>query len=189
MKNVLFAVTTSAALLGGGAVSAATYNLDTTHTQIGFSVNHQGFSNSRGMFVDFEGTFDFDEADVGASSAEITIQTGSLNMNDDTWNGHLSGEQWFNVENHPTMTFKSTGVKSTGDNTMDVMGDLTLLGMTKPVTLSVTLNKVGEVRGGAIKAGFSATTTIDRTEWGLSTFAPAIGTDITISIEVEALQQ
>jgi polyisoprenoid-binding protein YceI len=189
MKNGILAITTSALLVVGGSAQAATYALDTTHTQIGFSVNHQGFSNSRGMFTDFEGTVDFDEADVGASIVDVTIQTGSLNMNDDTWNEHLSGEKWFNVSAHPTMTFKSTGVTSTGENTMDVVGDLTLLGVTKPATLHVILNKVGEVRGGNIKAGFSATANIDRTEWGLSTFAPVIGSEISIRIEVEAIQQ
>jgi polyisoprenoid-binding protein YceI len=189
MKNGVLAIISTALMASAGAVSAASYMLDTVHTQVSFTVNHQGFSNSQGSFADFEGSFDFDEADVGASSANVTIQVGSLNMNDATWNEHLSGDKWFNTAAHPTMTFTSTGVKSTGENTMDVMGDLTLLGVTKPVTLAVTLNKVGEVRGGNIKAGFSATATIDRTEWGLSTFAPAIGSDIAIRIEVEALQQ
>lgn len=189
MKNTFLALTTSALLLGAGAAGAAPYTLDTTHTQIGFSVNHQGFSFSRGMFVDFGGAIEFDETDVSASSADITIQIGSLNMNHDTWEEHLMAEQWFNVTTHPTMNFKSTEVRSTGDNTMDVIGDLTLLGVTKPVTLNVTLNKIGQTRGGTNKAGFSARTTIDRTEWGMTTFAGMIGTEIAIWIEVEAVQQ
>lgn len=191
MNKAIPAITAAAMLLAGGLAQAATYGLDTVHTQITFSVSHQDYSYSTGSFVDFEGAFDFDEANPEASSAEVTIQVASLNMNDDTWNEHLAGERWFNTAAHPTMTFTSTGVKSTGDTTMDVMGDLTMMGVTKPVTLAVTLNKVGEDRNGNGKAGFSATATIDRTEWGMSTFAVpgGIGTEISIRIEVEGVAQ
>jgi polyisoprenoid-binding protein YceI len=105
-------------------------------------------------------------------------------MNDATWNEHLSGDQWFNVAKFPTMTFKSTKVVKTGDKTMDVTGDFTLLGVTKPVTLKVVFNKKGKMMQ-FDKAGFNATAMIDRTEFGMTTYAPMIGTDVEIRINVE----
>ena len=98
---------------------SADYTLDTAHTQIKFGVSHMGFSTSRGSFRDFSGSFSFDPAAPEASAVEVVIQTASLDMDDDTWNEHLSGEQWFNIEQHPTATFKSTSVESTGEGTTE----------------------------------------------------------------------
>ena len=116
---------------------ADSYKLDPVHTQIMFTVSHMGFSYPTGSFVKFEGGFDFDENNYENSAG--------IDMNDATWNEHLSGEQWFNVAKYPTMTFKSTKVMKTGDKTMDVTGDLTLLGVTKPVTLNVVFHKKGKM--------------------------------------------
>jgi polyisoprenoid-binding protein YceI len=149
-----------------------------------FSVSHQGISFSTGSFVDFSGRFELDEDNIEKSSVSVTIQTASINLNDPRWNVDMRGESWFNSSTHPTMTFVSTRVKETGDNTMDVRGNLTLLGTTKPVTLKVRMNKVGDMMGQAT-AGFSATATIDRTEFGMATYAPMIGADVDIRIEVE----
>lgn len=166
------------------AALSVNYELDTVHTQIQFGVSHMGFSTSQGSFSDFSGSFSYDPDAPGASSVEVVIQTDSLDMDDDTWNQHLSSDQWFNIAKYPTMSFKSTSVNQDGGN-LRVSGELTLLGVTKPVVLDVSINKIG-LQMGNPKAGFTASTTIDRTEWGLSTFAPAIGKDVTISIQVEA---
>jgi polyisoprenoid-binding protein YceI/quercetin dioxygenase-like cupin family protein len=171
-------------LLSPAALSVD-YILDTVHTQIHFGVSHMGFSTSQGSFSDFSGSFSYDPDAPAASSVEVVIQTSSLDMDDDTWNEHLSGEQWFNVAKHPNMSFRSTRVVSQDGDNMQVSGELTLLGVTKPVVLDVSINKIG-LQMGNPKAGFSASTTIDRTEWGLSAFAPAIGKDVAISIQVEA---
>lgn len=168
--------------------SAANYTLDTVHTQIMFSVSHHGFSDSRGAFTDFDGQFSFDEGDFSSSAVEVTIQTASLDLNDSTWNEHLSGEKWFDVEQFPTISFKSTSVEKTGDQAMKVVGDLTIKGVTKPAVMEVEVNKVGSMMGKE-KAGFSATMKIDRTEWGMSTFAPAIGAEVKIRVEVEGFKQ
>lgn len=168
-------------------VNAADYKLDTVHTQIVFSISHHGFSNSKGAFTDFDGQFLFDEEDFGKSSVDVTIQTASLDMNDATWNEHLSGAKWFDVDQFPTIPFKSTSVEKTGDKTMNIVGDLTLKGVTKSATMNVVVNKVGSMMGKA-KAGFSAAMTIDRTDWGMDTYAPAIGAEVTIRIEVEGIK-
>ena len=163
---------------------AVDYDLDTVHTQIQFGISHMGFSTSQGSFSDFSGRFSYDPESPESSSVEVVIETSSLDMDDDTWNEHLSGEQWFNVTNYPTMSFKSTSVESLGDGSMKVNGELTLLEITKPVSLDVSVNKIG-LQMGDPKAGFSASTTINRIAWGMSTFAPAIGEEVTIYIQVE----
>ena len=184
MKKIIFGCITVVCMFFNNALLAEAYKLDPVHTQIMFSVSHMGFSNPTGTFVKFEGGFDFDENNFGNSSTSVTIQTASIEMHDSTWNEHLSGEQWFNVAKFPTMTFKSTKVTKTGDKTMDVTGDLTLLGVTKPVTLKVVFNKKGKMMQ-FDKAGFNATATIDRTEFGMNTYAGMIGNEIEIRINVE----
>lgn len=166
---------------------AAEYNLDTVHTQIRFTVSHMGFSNSGGSFSDFSGRFSFDPVSPESSTVEVVIQTDSIDMDDDTWNEHLSGEQWFNVAQHPNMSFRSTSVESHDVSSLRINGELTLLDVTKPVSLDVAINTVGNQMGNQ-KAGFSASTTINRTDWGMDTFAPAIGEEVTITIEVEGTQ-
>lgn len=163
---------------------ADNYIFDKKHTQIFFSASHLGFSTSTGAFVEFDGKFNFDQSDFSQSAVNVVIQTNSIDLNDKKWNEHMMGQKWFNVKKYPTMEFKSTSVKKTGDKTMDITGDFTLLGVTKTITLKTTFNKFGS-QFGREKAGFSATTTIDRTEFGMKNYSPAISAEIPIRIEVE----
>lgn len=161
------------------------YAFDTAHTQVFFTLNHMGFSNSTGQFTEFDGGFTFDAKDFSKSSVEVSIDIASLDLsNHEKWRGHVIGEDFFDAEAHPKMTFKSTAVKKTGDDTFAVTGDLTIKGVTKPTVLNVKFNKAGEAFGKE-KAGFSATTTIDRTEFGVDAYAPAVGAEVEIRIEVE----
>ena len=184
MNKIIFGCVATGVLFFSQILMADSYKLDPVHTQIMFTVNHLGFSNPTGSFVKFDGGFDFDENNFENSSAHVTIQTNSIDMNNATWNEHLSGEQWFDVAKYPTMEFKSTKVVKTGAKTMDVTGDFTLHGVTKPVTLKVIFNKKGDQMGKQ-KAGFNATTTIDRTQFGMSTYAPMVGSEVDIRINVE----
>jgi len=186
MKKIILTLCTVFTALICGSVFAATYDLDTRHTQIIFSASHAGFSNPIGTFKDFEGVLEFDENDMENSNVNVTINTNSVDFNDDTWNGHMSSKNYLNVEGHPTITFKSTSVKQNGDKIMDVMGDLTFLGQTKPVTLKVDFNKVGAFMGKS-RAGFVATTMIDRTEYGMGYNAPIIGAKVNIRLIVEGV--
>ena len=167
--------------------AAEKYNLDKPHTQIIFSVNHLGFTNSYGKFTDYAGTLNFDEAQPEKSNVDVTIQTSSLNMDDEKWNEHLKSKDFFNVVQFPTMTFKSTKVEVTGDHTANVTGDLTLLGVTKPVTLVVTHNKTGKHPMKDIMAsGFSATGTLKRSDFGMGYGVPMVGDEVKLIIEAEA---
>ena len=185
-KQLLFPFAALLIILSQPAISAD-YSLDITHTQIKFAVSHLGFSTSRGSFREFSGNYSFDPAAPEASSVEVVIQTASVDLDDEEWNSHLRAAQWFNVEQFPTMTFKSTSVESAGEGQFIVKGDLTLLGITKPVALDAKLNKIGDQMGKP-KSGFSASATIDRRDWGLKTFAPMIGAQVSINLEIEGFE-
>lgn len=166
-----------------------TYSFDKAHTQIFFGVSHLGFSTSHGKFLDFDGSLTLDRTDLSKSAVDVTINTAGVNMDDQKWNDHLKNPDFFNVEKFPAMTFKSTAVKVTGENTAEVTGDLTLLGVTKPVTLNVTHNKSDKhAFSGKYVAGFSAKGTVKRSEFGMNYGLPMVGDDIEISIEVEAIR-
>jgi polyisoprenoid-binding protein YceI len=191
MRSRLVPALLGFALLTGFAAPALAapekFNLDKPHTQIVFVVSHMGFSHSYGKFTDYAGTVNIDDAEPTKSNADVTIQTASIDLDDQKWNEHLKGKDFFDVEKFPTMTFKSTKVEKTGDKTANVTGDLTLLGVTKPVTLAVVHNNTGKHPMKDIRAtGFSATGTIKRSEFGMNYGLPMIGDDIKILIEVEA---
>lgn len=168
-----------------------TYTFDKLHTQIHFRVDHMGFSHSVGKFLGFDGSFTFDEAAPEGSTVNVSIDTKSINMDDAKWEEHLKGKDFFNVEQFPAMTFKSTKLDVTrADKKAVLTGDLTLLGVTKPVTLDVTFNKCGEHPMSKLPTcGFDAATTIKRSEWGMGYGVPMVGDDVAISITVEASAQ
>lgn len=161
------------------------YDFDKSHTQILFFSDHGGFSKQEGEFLNFDGHFVFDQEKPENSSVEVTIQTASIDLDSERWDDHMKNPDFFNVEKFPTMTFKSTGIKVTGENTADITGDLTLLGVTKPVTLNVTHNKSAENMRGTFVSGFSAVATIDRTQWGMTYGVPMMNPMIDIRIETE----
>jgi polyisoprenoid-binding protein YceI len=166
---------------------AAKYVLDKPHTQILFTVNHLGFSNSVGKFTDYNGFVNFDEATPADSSVEVTIKTASVDLNDAAWNDHMKKPDFFNVEKFPDMTFKSTKVEVTGEKTANITGDLTLLGVTKPVVLATVFNQAGKhPMSGKLGAGFSATGTLKRSDFGMNYGLPMVGDDVKITIEAEA---
>ena len=162
------------------------YDLDANHSRIWFDVNHQGYSIMRGLFRNFDGSFMFDADDPAASSLDITIDAASIDMFHDGLNDHLKNDDFFGVSTHPELHFVSTGVEVVGDNELVVNGELTMVGQTNPVSLSVTQNQLGQLRNGADKVGFSATTSLDRTDYGMNFGAPNIGTEVSIQIQIEA---
>jgi polyisoprenoid-binding protein YceI len=175
-------------LIAAGPAPAAEYTIDPAHTQANFQVDHLGFSTIWGRFDDEAGVIVFDPDNVEASSVEIVIQTASVDTNYDARDEDLRSPDFFNSAEFPEMTFKSTKVEKTGDNTGKVTGDLTFLGVTKPVTLDVEFNKVGSYPwdDSTEVVGFSATTVIDRTAFGMTFMSGAIGDQIQVDIEVEA---
>ncbi len=162
------------------------YELEKPHTQIMFFVNHMGVSFSHGEFTDFSGDFTYDPENPAAGSATVSIKTASLEMNHEKWNAHLKNEDFFNVEKFPAMTFESTGVEVTGENTAQLTGNLTMLGVTNPVTLDVTFNGAGvHPYNKKNIIGFTATGTLKRSEFGMEYGIPNVGDEVEIRIEVE----
>ncbi|HBR69527.1 MAG TPA: hypothetical protein DEA55_09155 [Rhodospirillaceae bacterium] len=171
---------------GAAQAQIEQYTFDKAHTQILFFVDHLGFSKSHGEFLNFDGGFTFDRGEPAKSNVEITIKTASIDMNDQKWNDHMKNADFFNVEKFPNMTFKSTGIEVTGENTANITGDLTILETTKPVVLAVTHNKSGKhAFGEKFMAGFSATTNIKRSDFGMTYGLPMVGDDVEIRIQVE----
>lgn len=176
--------------LASAPVFATHYTLDPDHTQVVFSWNHFGFSNPTAQFGKVEGALDFDPAKPTTASVEVTIPLASLNTNVPALDEHLQKADFFDAAKFPLATFKSTRVsKGATAQQLKVVGNLTLHGVTKPVTLQVTINKVGtHPMRKAQAAGFDATTTIKRSEFGISQYVPMVGDDIHIRITVEAIE-
>jgi polyisoprenoid-binding protein YceI len=175
--------------LAAAAVSAApiTYTVDTTHSRVTFYVNHFGFSNSVGEFKLGEGTFTFDNDDWSKSKVDARIPVQTLELGDLKWNTHVLSPDFLESAKYPEITFVSRKVEKVDATHGKVHGDLTIKGVTRPVVLDLTVNKVGEhpIRK-TQAAGFTATTTVKRTEFGVSLYAPAVADDVVIRIEVEA---
>jgi len=172
------------------AQAAQTYTLDSAHADVVFLVDHFGYSATIGRIGDVQGSITFDEAAVENSAVEIVMQAASLDTNHAERDKHLRSAEFFNVEQFPTITFTSTGIAKTGDKTGTLTGDLTLLGVTKPVTLDVTFNLKSPhpIYQGKETVGFSARGSLKRTDFGMATYAPAIGDEVELIIEVEAIE-
>jgi len=187
MKKFIFAFLAALPLVLATPAKAEpmTYTFDTVHSQVIFYVMHRGFSNSEGEFLEFDGDFTFDPDRPEDGSVNVTIDTTSLTMDDEVWTDHTK-TKFFNTDEFKTMTFKSTKVLKTGENTALLTGDLTMLGVTKPVTLDVKLNKVEKDDEGDSTAGFSATGKLKRSDWGMDYGLGMIGDEVELRIEVEA---
>jgi len=185
LANYAFA---SLALAGlASPALAADYKIDPSHTHVLFSVDHLGFSKMIGLFTDTSGTISFDPANVGASKLNVVIKTASLATQFGPRDTDLKGADWFNVAEFPDMTFAGTTYTKKTDNAGEVSGNLTLLGVTKPVTFAVTLNKAGvRPTDKADAVGFSVHGTLTRSDFGLKTYVPYIGDKIDLWIETEA---
>jgi polyisoprenoid-binding protein YceI len=193
MKKTLFAAALFVATATGSVVPAfaapVSYKIDPAHTAVAFIVNHVGFSNVIGRFDTVGGDVTFDKDAVEKSVVNVTIDTTSVDTNHAKRDEHLRSPDFFNAKEFPKMTFKSTKIEKTGDKTGKLHGDLTMLGVTKPVVLDVTFNKDGVSPASKLEtAGFSARGTVKRTEFGMKYGAPAIGDDIQLLIEVEAVK-
>ena len=169
-------------------VPSGTYTLDSSHGYITFTYSHLGFSNPRVGFNSFDATLELDSSKPENSQIEVTIDASSIDSRVAEFNEHLNGTDFFNTAEYPTITFTSTKVVATGENTFDVTGDLTILETTRPVTLTTTINKAANhPMRNVPTVGVSASTTLMRSEWGLGAYVPAVSDEVELSIEVELL--
>ncbi|MDH3663636.1 MAG: YceI family protein [Alphaproteobacteria bacterium] len=177
--------------------AADVYGFDKGHTEIIFKWNHVGLSTQSGEFRDYDGTVSFDRENLANSSVDVTIKAASLDTGVKDLDDHLKSADFFEVETYPEITFKSTSVKQTGVDRGEVAGDLTIHGVTKPVSLDVKLQFEGdhplgpfiEAYAGAPYVAFSARTEILRSDFGVGAFAPLTSDRVEIVIETELRQQ
>lgn len=174
--------------------AVGTYALDPAHTEIGFAVRHMAVSKVRGRFDTFQGTLEIAE-DPSDSKVSVSIDARSVDTRDETRDNHLRTNDFFDVEHHPTWTFESTGVRTVGPTEWKVDGDLTIRGVTRPVTLDVALEGVVKDPFGNHRVGFSASTSINRDDFGVSfgavmeTGGLVVAKKVDIQIEAEAVLQ
>ena len=176
---------TAAAAQAAPQVRAGDYKIDKSHAKILWSVSHFGFSTYTGEFTDFDARLTLDPARPERSRLTATIATPSVATHDDALDTHLRSADFFDVAAHPTSTFVSREVKQTGPRTALVTGDFTLRGVTRPLTLDVVFNAAGDNMAGIYTAGFSATGTIRRSEFGMTNGVPAVGDEIELRISGE----
>ena len=191
VKFALTAALASASVAAGISAAAAapvTYQMDPNHTNVTASWSHFGFSNPVAHFGQVDGAIVYDADNVGQSTVNVTIPLAGLNAYVEKFNQHLRSADFFDADKFPTITFKSTRVEAAGGNKLRVFGDLTVHGVTKPVVLDTTLNKIGEQpMEKRAAAGFDATTTIKRSDFGVGKYAPNVSDEVIIRITTEAL--
>ena len=190
-------------LLAGGAVvaqsamtrvpaevQAGAYKLDPSHGKITWSVDHLGFSKYYGQFVNVSAELTLDPANPAASTLTATIPLTDVAPNDDGLKRHLQTADFFDTANHPVATFRSVHIMidPTEPNEATVHGELTLRGVTKPVTMEVDFNQAGQTRGG-YKAGFDGEATIKRSDFGITYALPGVSDEVELHIEGEFVKQ
>lgn len=173
--------------LAGPAIAADTYTIDPSHSQVRFTYSHFGFSNILGLIGGIEGELVYDAAAPANSTVTASIPVGNIRTGVEKMDQHLNADDFFDVAKFPTATFASTKVEVITEGKLKVTGDLSMHGVTKPVTLDVSLNTMGEHPMRKTAAiGFDASSSLNRSDFGLGKYSPAVGEAVSVSITVEA---
>lgn len=195
MKTMKTLLTMAIALIAINTIQAQTkWNLDNSHTNVKFTVTHMVISEVDGYFKTFSGSMTSSKPDFTDATIEFTVNVASINTDNEQRDGHLKADDFFNVEKYPVMTFKSISMKKLSGNRYELTGDLTIRDVTKRVKFAVTYGGTAKDPWGNTKAGFKASTTINRFDYGLkwNTLMEAggamVGQDVTISINAEFAQ-
>ena len=173
--------------LTAAPAAAATYDIDPVHSSAVFKIKHFNTSNFYGVFKSVNGTIEFDPSDAAKSSIEVTIAADSVDTRNDRRTDHVKSPDFLNAKQFPTITFKSSSVKSVGGDKFEVSGKLTLLGVTKDITVQV--EKVGEgkhPRSGQELIGFETRFAVDRTDYDMNFMAGPLGEEVTFLLSLEA---
>jgi polyisoprenoid-binding protein YceI len=196
MRRIITSISTIIALALPVFAFASTWTIDPDHSNIGFKVRHLMVSNVKGSFEKHSGTVEINDKDITKSKVEVSIDTNSITTNVKKRDEHLRSADFFDVVKFPTMTFVSKKVSQAGKNKLKVTGDLTLHGVTKEVVLDVEgPSAESKDPWGAIRRGATATTKINRKDFGLiwnkalETGGVAVGEEITITLEIEMIRK
>lgn len=189
LRSTIASALLAVSFLFSGAATAAQYEVDPVHSLVLYRIMHLGITPSYGVFTGISGQFTFDPAAPESASAEISVDTLSLNSFNQAPDTHLKGPDFFNVDDNFAMTFKSKAWKSVKENVYEVTGDITFLGVTKTVTVEAVYG--GTAKGGANgdeHAGFEVTFTFNRSDFGMTKYLPdALGDEVRIVVAVEGI--
>ncbi len=197
MKNPRLAILAALllfTLVAAGPLAAAEYQIDASHSTIGFQVRHMAISKTNGNFDDYTGTFSFEPGKPETWSCEAVIQAASINTNNQKRDDHLRSDEFFDAAKFTTLTFKSTGVKMEDESEGILMGDLTIHGVTKSVEMDLEILGTVTDPWGNERAGFSASVKINRKDYGLTYNSVmeagglVVGDEVKISLEIEGIK-
>ncbi|CAM3010001.1 YceI family protein [Saccharomonospora xinjiangensis] len=172
-----------------------TYTIDPSHSRIGFVARHAMVTKVRGAFNEFDGTATVNGDDPAASSAQLTIKAASIDTRNADRDGHLRGNDFLAMDEHPEITFRSTAIAQTGQDSFDVTGDLTIKGVTRTVTIPLTFEGQATDPFGNVRVGFEGSTTINRKDFGvtwnaaLETGGVLVSDKVTLEFEISAIKQ
>lgn len=187
--SITAVVFASLAISSNTHAQVETYAIDPDHSSVKFSIRHF-VAKTTGNFAKFEGTIQVDRSDLTKSSVDATISIASVNTDNKKRDEHLLESEYFDHAAYPAMSFKSTKWKAAeGENKFTVTGDLTIRGITKTVDLDVELLGFGEGMNGAQLSGWEIQTLLDRTDFGIDGGQPAVGNEVDVKINIEAIRQ
>ena len=191
LKQSIAVLALGAALFTAGQAMAADYVIDKEgqHAFVNFKISHLGYSWLYGTFKDFDGSFSFDAKSPEASKVKVNLNTASLDSNHAERDKHLRSADFLNVSKHPTATFESTAVKSTGEGSADITGNLTLNGVTKPVVIAAKFIGEGKDPWGGYRAGFEGSTTLHLKDFDIQRDLGPASQDVQLTISVEGVRQ
>jgi polyisoprenoid-binding protein YceI len=168
------------------AVQAGTFRVDPAHSKITWAISHFGFSTYMGQFSHVEGGLKLDPKNLGATALDVTVDTPSIGTLNPALDTHLKSKDFLDVAQFPTATFHATKVTRTGDRTAEIAGDLTLHGVTHPVSLLATFNQGGRNPvDPTYRLGFAGAAKLKRSDFGIKSYLPVLGDDVTLTIEAE----
>ncbi len=189
MKRIVFFALVSLTINGIALAQSNVWQLDPAHSSAQFAVRHMGISTVRGTFTKLSGTAHYDAAGAKNDSVEVTIETGSVDTRVEMRDNDLRSDHFFDVQKYPNMTFRSTKVESVGADKLKITGDLTIRGVSKPVTLDVEgPTKPIDDGHGHQHMGVSATGTVNRTDFGMTGYQGVVGNEVNLTIDAELVQ-
>lgn len=190
MKLARSLVLAASMFLGSQAFAADTYQVDSVHSFVNFRIQHLQVSYTYGRFNEPKGTLTIDEADASKSTLEFSVDVEKVDTGNAGRDAHLKKSDFFSAAEFPTITFKSTAVKKVDDKTWEVTGDLSLHGVTKPLTIKVTRTGTGPgMKPGETRTGLETVFTIKRSDFGMNYMVPKIGDEVTLAVGIEGIKQ
>ncbi|MFB8830703.1 YceI family protein [Azotobacter salinestris] len=191
LKKTLAALALGSALLGAGQAMAANYVIDKEgqHAFVNFKISHLGYSWLYGTFRDFGGNFSFDAAQPEASKVQVNLKTTSVDSNHAERDKHLRSPDFLNVAKYPSATFESTEVKPNGDGSFDILGNLSLNGVTRPVVIATRFIGEGKDPWGGYRAGFEGSTRLKLKDFGIQKDLGPASQEVELTLSVEGVRQ